>query len=342
MSDGDQSKPSLSGLNTPTTGPDELISISTFSTSATLTVTETSAATTRRDGEVTESSATESPFTGSVSTEWAATIVTTVPAGSLISQTTQTTAATSNNAGSSSSATGTSAGAATSSNTSIQGSSSGGGLSTGAIAGIAVGAAAIVAILAGFFIWKFCVAKRRTRERNAAYGQAQVGTPGVSGPNSMEKGAPLVGAVAPVYRDSPTSESQTPLPQQADDATVQSRFSTLYDQIELHAENFYKDASPMIPPAIEGALSRYDTPLLGAPLAARLEESPRTTTILKHVLSYEITTTIVDPTSGDGRRSLLPTPLLALLQEVQSQQPSQQVGRRGMCQPPQHLAPIHL
>lgn len=158
----------------------------------------------------------------------------------------------------------------------------------------------------------------------------------------MEKGAPLVGAVAPVYRDSPTPESQTLLPQQADDATVQSRFSTLYDQIELHAENFYKDASPMIPPAIEGALSRYDTPLLGAPLAARLEESPRTTTILKHVLSYEITTTVVDPTSGDGRRSLLPTPLLALLQEVQSQQPSQQAGRRGMCQLPQHPAPIHL
>lgn len=207
---------------------------------------------------------------------------------------------------------------------------SGGGLSTGAKAGIAVGAVAIVAAIAGFLIWKFCAGKRRSRNRSAPYGQARVGTPGTSAPNSIEKGAPLVGAIAPVYRDSGSTGSGTQLPQQADDATVQSRFSTLYDQIELHAENFYKDASPMIPPAIEGALSRYDTPLLGAPLAARLEESPRATTILKHVLSYEISTTVVDPTSSNGRRSLLPTPLLALLQEVQSQQPTQQAGRRGM------------
>jgi len=207
----------------------------------------------------------------------------------------------------------------------------GGGLSTGAIAGIAVGAVAIVAAIAAFFIWKFCVGRRRSRDRSAAYGEARVGTPGTSAPNSIEKGAPLVGAIAPVYRDSGAAGSESQLPQQADDATVQSRFATIYDQIELHAENFYRDASPMIPPAMEGALSRYDTPLLGAPLAARLEESPRATTILKHVLSYEISTTVVDPTSSSGKRSLLPTPLLALLQEVQGQQPSQQAGRRGMC-----------
>lgn len=270
-------KPTI-GQDSSTTGPTELISPSTVSTSATLTVTETSAPTRPQDGDLIESSAAVSSTanTESITTEWASTVTMIVPAGNSTSQNTQSTAARSGSAGSSSSATETSADGASSSNTSIQSSSNSGsgGLSTGAIAGIAVGAAAIVAILAGFFIWKFCVAKRRTRERNAAYGQAHVGTPGTSGPNSMEKGAPLVGAVAPVYRDSPTPESQTLLPQQADDATVQSRFSTLYDQIELHAENFYKDASPMIPPAIEGALSRYDTPLLGAPLAARLEESP--------------------------------------------------------------------
>lgn len=225
----------------------------------------------------------------------------------------------------------TSAVGASNSNTSTEASGGGGALSTGAKVGIAVGAVAIVAIIAGFLIWKFWLGKRRSRKGTAPYGEARVGTPGTSNPNSIEKGAPLVGAIAPVYRDSESPEGQTLLPQQADDATVQSRFSTLYDQIELHAENFYKDASPMIPPSIEGALSRYDTPLLGAPLAARLEESPRATTILKHVLSYEISTTVVDPTSADRKRSLLPTPLLALLQEVQSQQPSQQAGRRGMC-----------
>lgn len=119
------------------------------------------------------------------------------------------------------------------------------------------------------------------------------------------------------------------LPQQADDATVQSRFSTLYDQIELHIENFYKDSSPVIPPATEGALSRYDTPFLSSPLAAYLEGSPRVTTILKHVLSYEITMTAVTPMPG--RRGLLPAEILSALHEVQIQQQQQEAsGYQGM------------
>lgn len=321
-------------------------------TTITVTSTPSSAGAGPQNSQLAGPSTTVSNSTEGAATQYAATVFTTVPASSsptVSSQSSESTKSSQNTEAvqteSKPTLTATSTPVAGTPASSSAGGSSSSGLSTGAKAGIAVGAVAIVAIIAGFFIWKFCVGKRRNRERTAAYGQARVGAPGTSNPSSVEKGAPLVGAVAPVYRDSPPPENQNLLPQQADDATVQSRFSTLYDQIELHAENFYKDASPMIPPSIEGSLSRYDTPILGAPLAARLEESPRTTTILKHVLSYEITTTVVDPTSADRRRSLLPTPLLALLQEVQSQQSTPQAGRRGTCKNlPQstldHTAPI--
>ncbi|KIV94656.1 hypothetical protein PV10_02400 [Exophiala mesophila] len=200
-------------------------------------------------------------------------------------------------------------------------SNSSGGLGTAAKAGIAVGAAAVVVILAAFLFWKYRRGRKKSLRRGVAgapHGSGQGVNPGTINPNAAEKGLPTVGGAVLLRSDSGMSEARTPLPQQADDATIQSRFSTLFDQIELHTENFYKDSSPMIPPQTEAALSRYDTPYLGAPLAARLEESPRTTTILKHVLAYEIAATTLTSFSQDRKRSLLPPPVLTLIQDLES------------------------
>lgn len=208
---------------------------------------------------------------------------------------------------------------------------SSGGLSTAAKAGIAVGAVVVVAILAAALFWKFCYQRKKSARRGvpvSPYGPARADNSGPINSNAAEKGLPTVGGAVLLRSDSSPSESATLLPQQADDATIQSRFSTLFDQIELHAENFYKDASPMIPPQTEAALSRYDTPYLGAPLAARLEESPRATTILKHVLAYEIAATTLTCFTQDRKRSLLPPPLLALLQDLESR-PTSHPERRG-------------
>ena len=215
-------------------------------------------------------------------------------------------------------------------------SNSSGGLSTAAKAGIAVGAVAVVVILAAFLFWKYRRGRKKSLGRGVAgapYGSGQGVNPGTINPNAAEKGLPTVGGAVLLRSDSGMSEAGTPLPQQADDATIQSRFSTLFDQIELHTENFYKDSSPMIPPQTEAALSRYDTPYLGAPLAARLEESPRTTTILKHVLAYEIAATTLTSFSQDRKRSLLPAPVLTLIQDLESR--PNQTERRGKFKPPQ-------
>lgn len=217
------------------------------------------------------------------------------------------------------------------SNTPASASNSSGGLSTAAKAGIAVGAVVVVAILAAALFWKFCYGRKKSARRGvpaSPYGPVRADNSGPINSNAAEKGLPAVGGAVLLRSDSSPSETATLLPQQADDATIQSRFSTLFDQIELHAENFYKDASPMIPPQTEAALSRYDTPYLGGPLAARLEESPRATTILKHVLAYEIAATSLTCFSQDRKRSLLPPPLLALLQELESR-PTSHPERRG-------------
>ncbi|KIX00239.1 uncharacterized protein Z518_10378 [Rhinocladiella mackenziei CBS 650.93] len=194
------------------------------------------------------------------------------------------------------------------------------GLSTGAKAGIGVGVVVFVALIG---ITAFFFLRRRSRQSRQLHSnrpfhehqQALNRPEGNYNGGLSEKALPV--AVAP-YENSPSySGNEVLLPQQADDATVKAKFSTVYELIELHIENFYQEKSPMIPPAIEGALSRYDTSVLRSPLVHCLEESPRSTTILKHVLSYEISMAAISPGSGNSERSLLPLQLLTAVRDVE-------------------------
>ena len=198
----------------------------------------------------------------------------------------------------------------------------GGGLSTGAKAGIAVGIVGAFVTLG--VVLALCLRKRsRRRRQQYSNGAAtQISRP-PHPKNEMAtgKGFPVAG----IRPASSAPEREVLLPQKADDATIRSRFSTLYDQIELHIENFYNDASPIIPPATEGALSRYDTSILAGPLVGELEESPRATTLLKHVLCYEIFAMTVWPTPG--KQSLLPDDLTSALKD--SHNSEHQANDRG-------------
>lgn len=191
-----------------------------------------------------------------------------------------------------------------------------------------MGAVVLVAIISALVLVLLLRRKRRPKKQYQSSGSFSPSTipthpthvPVAEKPRGPTEKEELVTVTTPYRYHRHFSAGDETIPQQADDASVASRFSTLYDQIELHIENFYQDASPLIPPEVEGALSRYDTPLLSSPLTARLEESPRVRTILKHVLSYEICTTTISPTSGRYQRSLLPPQLLAAVIDVDQAQ----------------------
>ena len=207
----------------------------------------------------------------------------------------------------------------------------GGGLSTGAKAGIAVGVVGAFVILGVVLALTLRRRSRRQRQQYSNGAATQIlRPPHPKNEMATEKAFPIAG----IWPASSAPEREVLLPQQADDATIRSRFSTLYDQIELHIENFYNDASPVIPPANEGALSRYDTSILAGPLVGELEQCPRAITLLKHVLCYEIFATTVWPTPG--KQSLLPDDLISALKD--SHNSEHQANDRGKRAPSiQHL-----
>lgn len=100
------------------------------------------------------------------------------------------------------------------------------------------------------------------------------------------------------------------LPQQADDDTVMQKILVLFDQIELHVDNFYGEYSEKLSIEQEGELSRYGSPTLTTPLAALLETSHRKTAIVKHCLGFYVLNSISSPASPDN---LLPDEISALL-----------------------------
>jgi hypothetical protein len=97
----------------------------------------------------------------------------------------------------------------------------------------------------------------------------------------MGKRGPLLATIA-----APMAENF--LPQQADDGTVKAKVLTIFDQVSLHVDNFYRDAEISVTPSAESQLSRFSTPFLSRPLAGFLESTPRKSRLIKHALAYHI------------------------------------------------------
>lgn len=166
---------------------------------------------------------------------------------------------------------------------------------TGAIAGAAVGcfvAGALIAALISFFIFK----KRAKRNRNAARGAY---VPGSEPRYGGEKGTPMISVAAMGGLDF--------LPQQAADAEVRTKLSTVIDQIDQHVENFYNNRSIPLDANLESELSRFETSQLAQPLAACFENATNPMLLIKHCLAFHIFNLTVAP--GEGTQPLLPQDL---------------------------------
>ena len=113
------------------------------------------------------------------------------------------------------------------------------------------------------------------------------------------------------------------LAQQADDDSVRQKTLILFDQVELHIENFYREHDAGLSIEQESELSRYGSPALAIPLVALLETSHRKTAVIKHCLGLYAVNIILSPINSDN---LLPHETSAALALTHAQARGEQTS----------------
>lgn len=103
---------------------------------------------------------------------------------------------------------------------------------------------------------------------------------------------------------------QKHLPQPADDKTVRSAVGTLFEQVELHVENYYRDSAVSVSEGMQAQLLRVDSPHLPDSVVALLPRARSQTALIKHCLLSYIVASI--STDDDSVPSLLPADYVTL------------------------------
>ena len=97
---------------------------------------------------------------------------------------------------------------------------------------------------------------------------------------------------------------QKHLPQSADDKTIRSAVKTLFDQVEVHVENFYQDTPVQVSEQLQDSLAQINSPHLPETAVTLLPRARSQLPILKHCLLSYITASI--STDDTSTQSLLP------------------------------------
>ncbi len=94
------------------------------------------------------------------------------------------------------------------------------------------------------------------------------------------------------------------LPQSADDGTVQNAVKTLFDQVDLHVDNYYrKTGKPLSSEAIE-RLQAFDSKHLPAPIGDMMSDPQTIQSTAKHSIAACLIKRITPSANASG--SLLP------------------------------------
>jgi hypothetical protein len=203
-------------------------------------------------------------------------------------------------------------------------SGGGRGVSPGAVAGIAIATAIVGAAIA--FFAAFMLFKRR---RPSRHGHTESST------NFITKGdqpsyvqvsqvgpPPILAAAIPTSNRSidlsDLSHSSDflagVLPPAADEQTVKSRVTALFDQILQHVDSFYRDVHATLTPSMENDLKKFDNSSVN--LAEELEHSSMPTIAIKHALVGYILS-IVAP-EAEQQSTLFPAEVAGLRQNERS------------------------
>jgi hypothetical protein len=189
------------------------------------------------------------------------------------------------------------------------------GVSPGAAAGIGIGCAIIGALIAlAFAFFFFRNRKDHQSRRNSDRSRKSPST------YVSDKEVMMTSGVA-AQRPASPNDLDNLLPQEADDNTVRKKASTLFDQFELHVENFYHDVKVPITPAMEAELSRFSSPHFPEPLVALLKSTSSPTTLIKHCMAHYVIT-LTSPTTVGPTRSLLPPEISEMVGAMNTRKPT--------------------
>ncbi|KAF2651958.1 hypothetical protein K491DRAFT_696018 [Lophiostoma macrostomum CBS 122681] len=210
-------------------------------------------------------------------------------------------------------------------------SSTSNGVSKGAVAGIAIGTAilgAAIAFLIAFFLFRR--RKQNPKMTNSSYESvpqlpSSVGKGIPSSPYVQEVSQipPPALAAAAVPREQREEEDVDlanlaassaflagVLPEVADDMTIRSRVSELFEQMQRHVENFYRDVHASITPSMESDLAKFGNGSAGTGMLEMLQSFSQPTVAIKHALvSY-----VMGITAPEGKRgeSLFPREVIGM------------------------------
>ena len=111
--------------------------------------------------------------------------------------------------------------------------------------------------------------------------------------------------------DAPATSWLVHLPQPSDDSALCRQARTLFQQIDLHVENFYSNTDVRtLSETADAAVLHYDSHLLPSSITTQLEASINRKAIIKHCLAFLITSKI-DPSNATAQ-SLLPAEIATL------------------------------
>lgn len=248
-------------------------------------------------GATAGSTSTAAPSTPSTTTPTStlASPIPSAPASSVNTQSTGPTsesAATSSNGATSAQESSTSAASATTNNRYT------GGALAGAIVGSILGAAILTFLVTFLFFRKRF---QRTPAQESRNGRSR--RPSGKGLMAGDEKAALAGGAAAGVGMGWAAF----LPQSADDKTIQHSVKTLYEQIELHVDNYYHKASVGLDEHTREALSKVDTGKLPGSITDLMSTQSSQLSVIKHCIA-DLLITRMTP-GRDPSSSLLPASL---------------------------------
>ena len=151
-----------------------------------------------------------------------------------------------------------------------------------------MGAAIVAAVIASSITF-YCLSWSRRRESEMAaksnrHRHRTRGSPRAAAGSGYEKGS--------AYNEYAWEKY---LPQSLDDRSIQTAMKTLFDQIQMHVENFYTVPTVNLTKDVAFGLAVMQTPFLVDPVATVLASARSPLPVIKHCLSYMI----VQSVTGD-------------------------------------------
>ncbi|KAL5113437.1 hypothetical protein ACEQ8H_008681 [Pleosporales sp. CAS-2024a] len=202
-------------------------------------------------------------------------------------------------------------------------------LSTGAVAGVAIGAlilGALVALAAAFFLFKrggAAAAKKTHKDAVGSYNNYSESSPSLA---MLQKGGPvatrsyvhvsqtaLALAVpspypppAPLAAVAKSSSELDMLPAVASDAEIRNRVLSLFKDMQRHVETFYRNVHATMTPSMHAALEQFGAE--GVDMVSLLRDCSHPTLVIRHGLAAWI----IQNTDPREDQSLFPGELVAL------------------------------